>query len=662
MPWYNYRPRRYRWRRRWRRPRGRFFRNYGRRRWVRRQKFKRKLTKIRLKQYQPKVIRKCTIRGPICLFQTTNERISNDFDLYEISEVPEHLPGGGGWGIKVYSLLSLYSEHEYARNAWTVTNTNLPLCRYLGCKLIFYQSKHVDYVVTVSNELPLHSSLGMYNAMQPSIHSMLPKKLIVPSRDTYKKKKPFFTIRVGPPTQLQNKWYFQQDLAKLPLLMTRTSAMSLQNFYISSSSINTNLTIISLNVSLFQNRNFKNIGTGYSPKTISGTKYYLYASRQYITSEGLDVKQLIPLLDTKTYSEGKSFSTAYPGQAWSSKAAEYLSKITDFYGNPFYPEYLSGTTPAYLIDKTPQQLFTPTTSDPPKVTKYATTTFTKTLRYNPYADLGRKNNVYFKSNSKEEYNWQPPDNPDLYNENLPFWIALWGFPDWHKKIKKHLHLDTDYILTMTQTPHALHTEYIVPLSATFLNGQSPYDHNTDNPPNPEDTQSWYPQLQYQTEIINKICMSGPGTVKLPPDFSVEALMRYKFYFKWGGSPAPMSQIEDPTEQIKYVIPSNELTTNSLQNPTGDPSTILWTFDQRRDYITPTAIRRLQKDSKTSKTFIADGSHFADYTPLQETQTQEESSEEEDPETLFQQLQQQRLKQRRLQQRIMNKLLQLQQSE
>ncbi len=42
---------------------------------------------------------------------------------------------------------------------------------------------------------------------------------------------------------------------------------------------------------------------------------------------------------------------------------------------------------------------------------------------------------YFKANSKEEQNWQPPDNPELTNENLPFWLLLWGFTDWQQKIK-----------------------------------------------------------------------------------------------------------------------------------------------------------------------------------------------------------------------------------
>ncbi len=122
------------------------------------------------------------------MFQTTNQRLINDFDLYESSMVPEHLPGGGGWGIKVFNLQGLYNEHISGRNVWTVSNTDLPLCRYLGCTIKIYQSEYTDIIATYSTELPMQSSLGMYNAMQPQIHRLLKNKLVIPSIHTYKKK------------------------------------------------------------------------------------------------------------------------------------------------------------------------------------------------------------------------------------------------------------------------------------------------------------------------------------------------------------------------------------------------------------------------------------------------------------------------------------------
>lgn len=207
MPWWNYRPRyRYRrYRRRWRRPRPTIFRRFYRRRWVRRRRSKRKLKKIKIKQFQPQSIRKCNIKGPICLFQTTNTRIDRNFDSYELSEVPEHLPGGGGWGIKVYSLEALFAEHAYARNVWTHSNNNLPLVRYTGCKIKLFQSEYVDYTVTYTNQTPMTSTLGMYNTMQPSIHNLMQHRIVVPSIKTFKRRKPWITRYISPPTQLENK-------------------------------------------------------------------------------------------------------------------------------------------------------------------------------------------------------------------------------------------------------------------------------------------------------------------------------------------------------------------------------------------------------------------------------------------------------------------------
>nr|UHS18287.1 MAG: hypothetical protein [Betatorquevirus sp.] len=650
MPWYNYYGRRRRrpWRRFWRRPRNRFRRRYYRRRnWVRRRRFKKKLKKIKITQYQPQCIRKCKIYGPICLFQTTNQRLENDFDLYELSEVPETLPGGGGWGIKAFSLEALYSEHEYCHNVWTTSNKNLPLVRYLGCRLRFYQSDYVDYCVTVCNQLPLQSSLGMYNAMQPSIHHLLPKAIIIPSTKTYKRKKPYRQIWVGPPSQLENKWYFQQNIAKTPLLMTRASAMSLQNFFINPRNINTNMTIHTLNTELFQNRQFKNT-TEYYCKIQREKKVYLYASREILTSTtaGLDKKQLIPLTNTVIYKRGNTAQEQGQTTTWQHWQ---LSA-----GNPFHADYLQKEIKVYQIAEHPTQLFQNLSQ---RQTTYTEVEITKSIRYNPFNDQGNTNQCYFKSNQKDEFNWQPPDNPELTNEGLPFWLLLWGFTDWHKKIKKHLHLETDYAICLTHQPTAVTKEYLVPLSDSFMNGHSPYQ--TDGEPNDPDRTSWYPQLQYQNEIINAICASGPGVARLPDYFSAQALMRYKFYFKWGGSPPPMSTVKDPKEQPTFIIPGNKTSPNSLQNPTTDPTTLLWNFDERRQQITPKAIERIQKDSKPETTLITGGSHFQEPTPYYQEATSETSSEEEEETSLFEQLNRQRLKQQRIKQRILNTLKKLQ---
>lgn len=658
MPYYYRRPWR-RWRRRrwiqrgWtRRPlRRRFYRN--RRNWVRRKPF-RKFKKIKITQYQPSRIRKCKVKGPISLFQTTNQRIGHNFDLYEISDVPEHLPGGGGWGMKLFTLEGLYSEHEYCRNIWTHTNRDLPLVRYMGCRIQLYQPEYCDYIFSYSNDTPMASNLGMYNAMQPSIHIMLPRKKIIPGTKTYRRHKPYKTLFIRPPTQLKNQWYFQQDMAKTPLLLTRTTATSLNKFYIDPNKINTNINITTINISVFQNRQFVQTGTEtYWAKKVNEDKFYIYGYQSEIKGGKLQKKYLIPLTQTQTFEQGKSFADIHPSES-EYKPNQWKNTWINNQGNPFYPDWLTNNYITVLIKKDPEQLFTETST---VIETYTPVELTHTFRYNTYADQGANNMVYFKSNKKQEINWLPPENPELYNDNLPFWILLWGFIDWHKRIKKHLHLDTDYICTFRHKTQK-GWEYFVPISQSFLEGKSPYE--PDDKPNKADADSWYPQLQYQEEIINNILLAGPGTVKIPDNFSVQGLMKYTFYFKWGGNPPPMDTISDPKLQPTYSVPGNKLTTNSLQNPTTySPENILWSFDERRGYITQAAIRRLQKDKKAKTTSISDGNRFQDQPWTQETSPETSSEEEEEQATLYEQLQLQRHKQQQLRLRIIKTLQQLQ---
>ncbi len=73
--------------------------------------------------------------------------------MYEESIVPNHWPGGGSFSVTKYTLNALFSLHEKCRNWWTGSNIDLPLCRYKGCSLKFYQCKWTDYVVKNTNRI-----------------------------------------------------------------------------------------------------------------------------------------------------------------------------------------------------------------------------------------------------------------------------------------------------------------------------------------------------------------------------------------------------------------------------------------------------------------------------------------------------------------------------
>nr|UGV34796.1 MAG: ORF1 [TTV-like mini virus] len=658
MPW-NYRRRYNRrwWNRRYRywRPRKIIRRRRRSYYWVRKRLFKKKLKKITLKQYQPHCIRRCKIKGMVPLIQCTADRIAFNYDMYELSTVPARLPGGGGFGIKNFNLEALYSDHLYGHNVWTKTNTSLPLVRYSGCKFKFYQSDLTDYIVSFSNQWPLQSNLGMYNTMQPSVHGMLQHKLLVPSRRTYPKKRPYFIKRISPPTQLQNKWYWQVDIAKTPLVMIRTTATSLEHFYLSPNAQSSNITIKHLNSGLIRNRNFKKPPTdGYYASGEGTQKVWLYTTRQNYNNDinSIQIKNLVFLGDSVHNTQGQAYSDINPTSG--SYQTTWDTQNKQYWGNPFYTDYLTGNAPVFQSKTSYPTYLSQLKTDLTKKAEGLTQVFLiHDLRYNPFNDKAEDQICYFKSVVKDEQGWEPPDNPDLTNERLPMWLLLWGFPDFQKKIKKLLNIDTEHILTIVQKHTRPIREFLVPLSESFIEGNSPYE----DEPNDIDFDRWYPCFQFQQEIYNEICKSGPGTVKPPKNTNIEAKAKYCFYFKWGGELPPMSTIEDPKNQPFYPVPSNQFGTNSLQNPQLRPESLLYSFDQRRDTLTETALKRIKKDWPLTETFVTDGTNQYSETPQiqQESTSETSSSEEEETTSLLEQLIKQRHKQRKLKQRILLKL-------
>lgn len=588
--------------------------------------------------------------------------------MYEESWVPERTPGGGGFSIKNISLKSLYIENTMGHNIFTKANTHYPLMRYNGCKLKFYQSQDIDYVCTYSISLPLRSNLKMYNSMQPSIHLLQKQKIIVPSKLTQRRRKPYIIKYIQPPTQMQNNWYFQSKLANTPLLQLRTTACSLDHYYIGSRQQSTNITITTLNTNLIQNRRWGDRNYTYSCRNLGTVSYFLYAAHTETETEAnVKVEDLVTLTNTQDYQAGMSWREVKTKNInWQTYYQQTIYK-----GNPFHSEYLLRSTKVIITTLSPTQLYEKYKENGPDSSKtlkdFTDHTFqfmevTIDVRYNPYKDYGTHNQAYFLEIATQQHGWDPPGVEDLRNYDLPLWIIFFGFPDFVKKTAIIHHVDTNYIVAIntTKTEPQIHT--LVPLSATFEYGISPYieiTEDTANKPNPIDAKKWYPQYQHQQEILNTICLTGPGTPKISKGTTVECKIKYCFYFKWGGDLPPMSTMEDPTDKPTYPIPGNIRTTNSLQNPESAPETYLYDFDERRGQLTQKATKRMQKDwGPKEMPFLSTEPRFSETPTIQDPQ-EETSSEEEEETNLFDLLNQQRAKQLRLKQRIMKTIRQLQ---
>ena len=253
--------------------------------------------------------------------------------------------------------------------------------------------------------------------------------------------------------------------------------------------------------------------------------------------------------------------------------------------------------------------------------------------------------------------WHLPTDKNLILHGYSMWLTTWGFTDFVKKLKITQRTDTDYFVAYKNTTTKPLWEDILPLDYDFIQGKSPWESKA----NVWDNDKWYPQLQFQEQILNSIASCGPGTPKFTGDNMGSVKCEYQFHFKFGGNPPPMQDIDDPKTQPMYPMPSNILQTTSLQNPASPLEYYLQSFDWRRHMLTDTAIERIKKDFQTETYSISDGEHPMDSKATKTYQTTQEqtSTTEENEKALFQQLQQQRQEQQLLRYRIAQTLQQIQ---
>lgn len=570
----------------------------------------------------------------------TTERTSNNLNLYLETAASHYLPGGGSFSIDNFSLETLYKEHMILRNVWTQTNDNLPLVRYIKCVMYLYRSATSDWLFYYNNQYPMKSDLTMYQSCQPYIMLLNNKTKVIPCKQYNKNKKSYKKVTIRPPTQMQNKWYFQRDIAQVPLLQTMATLCSLDRMYTPANAISTTIGFYTLDTLYWQNHHFTTRPTtGYFPKpdtlifgTLNGNK---------------DISK-IPLLDliymgnTDDYTLGKQIkditnTTGAPADFTETQKKFWaVQSQRDFWGNPFNADFFHGDrrllTTNHNFTQLIQQIKNKTNCE--NLFTLLTNKYFE-VRYNPYKDKGIGNKVYLLpiNTAENSYDWTSTHaDKDTIAENLPLWAILHGYLDFHKKWAQVQSIDTKHILVIYCTymePKEKH--YFVPLDFDFIEGTSPYRPQYER--TPSDEHFWHPKVAFQLQSINAIVQSGPATIKLPKDISAECKIKYRFYFKFGGSPAPMATIQDPDDQPKFITPDNILSPTSLQNPTMPLEQYLCNFDERRGMLTKTATKRIKKQTETEKDVlpITETSCIAWRPPYEETSTSNSSeSEEEEP--------------------------------
>lgn len=622
-----------------------------------------------MRQWQPHSIRRLAITGLYQTFFTNPQRVGNNNTLYIDAIAPYHVPSGGSFSLSQFTLENLFDQHLRLRNWWTHSNTYFPLIRYLGCTITLYYHASIDYIFCYQNNFPMKANKLIYQSTQPSVMQLMRHRIIMPCKHYNTHKKGYKKVRIKPPPQLQNKWYFQQSISDIPLLNVLVSSCSLDRWYTNSHAKTPTIEFTTLNTEIWQLHNFKWQGTyGYQPAP--NKLLFALDNGQHEQYEKEQFQNLIYLGNAFEYQEGQKISTA-AGTTWRIKLTEYLLSRTKW-GNPFMMHYLQQDKTVLEAATTwPQIISTLETKFPNTFTvtiKQLKDTIpfqelqqpnTLPVRYNPYGDKGTDNKVYLLHiNEKSQTSWEPEDNSQLLSTNLPLWSLTWGLVDWYKRSNIIQTPETHSILVIQTTYTNSDLKYIVPLGHDFLDDRSTYfPTDAQIQRTVSDTKNWHPKLSFQLTAITEICKSGPGTPKLPDGISAEGHLKYKFKFKLGGSPPPMEQIDDPSKQQIWPLPNNFSDSTSLQSPATPFQHYLYHFDQRGDYLTKKAIKRLKTDYETKEPFstTTGGSCFEIPPETTEESLSDTSEEEKEPQTLQQQLLQQQRQQLKLRHRI-NQLL------
>ena len=598
----------------------------------------------------------------------TRERVANNLNCYFESTAPHWVPGGGCFSINNFSLMTLYKEHIDVRNWWTTSNDNYPLIRYLYCDIKLYREENIDYLFYYNRQPPMTASLITYQSTQPTAMLLNKHTIKVACKKNTKNKKPYKRLRILPPTQLQNKWYFQFDIATTPLLQTMATACSFDRMFLNSKAISTTIGFVTLDTNGFLNHHYQKTTRGYNPRP--GTLLFKVKNGELDVSK-IQAGNLIYLGNPEDLEEGTEIkyitnTHEVPPTIITSGATKFQKQLytasiqSNYWGNPFKSSTFYGDERMLETNKTWDEIIKTYKSEQDTLNTGWTLKTTKwgECRYNPYADHGTGNVVYLLKidSTLHPTEWGPPTDKDVVAQDLPLHTLLWGYLDYQRKCKEYRDIDTTTIIVI-KSPFILPKTYTfyVPLDQDFLDGTSPY--RPQGNIIPTDEQHWHPKVRMQVQSINNICLSGPGTVKLPPQTSCEAHIVYNFRFKLGGQPAPMSNLTKPDEQPKYPIPNNILKTPSLQSPTIPFTQLLWSFDERRGQLTKKATERITdyKQFETTLLPITETSNSCPTTLEVLKEAQETTSEEEEETSIQDQLNKQRRKQKQLRQRINNLL-------
>nr|QXG20227.1 ORF1 [Anelloviridae sp.] len=190
------------WRRRYRRT-APIFRRRQRKVRTRHHKWFNKPHREPVKQWTPKNIKQCKIKGWAPLFLGTYAR---RYYLWDTKDTTHYT--GGGIGQVFFTLGRLYNEHVKHRNWWTETNEGTDLCQYKGTKIYFQPNEKYSYIVHWDREYGNEDTFPIW-MYHPALMMLNPQHKIIWSKEARGNRGPT-KVWMPPPAVTTNEWYFQK--------------------------------------------------------------------------------------------------------------------------------------------------------------------------------------------------------------------------------------------------------------------------------------------------------------------------------------------------------------------------------------------------------------------------------------------------------------------
>lgn len=352
--------------------------------------------------------------------------------IQHMNEVPKSGPLGGSFSVSRWAMDVLYEQWKLHRNKWSRANGLLDLVKYRGCTFKFWRHEYVDYLVSYSRNSPMTINEMTHMAAHPVNVLQSRHRVIVKSRQTKRRGRPYVRVRIKPPRLLISKWYFQQDFCMTNLLLMTVTACNLKNPWMRVGAVTPCLTFFCLKPSVYTNLSNTIDQSAqttmdaqvWGNSTIHWQYWYTRDGQRWLQKFLKQGKTFKPddLKDQKSWDENGFKETLQKARAEEEK--DLTQQRKDLGITPNKPDTIPQLWHSTGLYST--TLLTPERLDPELPVPFVT------VRYNPLTDMGIGNWIAVQSVSASQATISGSQYRYLFKEK-PLWMLLFGYYDYMRK-------------------------------------------------------------------------------------------------------------------------------------------------------------------------------------------------------------------------------------